>query len=128
MNQPLIKVGFVICALGLVVLAVTVKSFSSLCKNNIIKSSDSPDKFWKVVLFERDCGATTDYSSQVSLLSAGATLEDEAGNIFIAESRSEGYALTWTDTKSILISGIKGEIFKQELSKNGISIRYQSAP
>jgi len=34
-----------------------------LCANTPIENIASPDKNWKVILFERDCGATTDFSS-----------------------------------------------------------------
>jgi len=55
------------------------------CGNQVVDEQLSPDGKHRVVLFQRDCGAVTDYSTQVSVLSAGQKLPDLAGNTFVAE-------------------------------------------
>ncbi len=38
------------------------------------------------MVFERDCGATTSFSTQVSIIGAGEVLPNAAGNLFAADS------------------------------------------
>lgn len=56
----------------------------SACVNTIVESVPSPDDAWTAVLFERNCGATTSFTSQVSVLRSGRALPDSAGNAFVA--------------------------------------------
>ncbi len=56
------------------------------CANTVIAESLSPDSEWKAVLFERSCGATTGYSTQVSLIRSRSDLEND-GALFRFESR-----------------------------------------
>jgi hypothetical protein len=60
--------------------------FDSLCGNTVLKSLSSPDGKLKAVVFERDCGATTGFSTQLSVLGAGDPLPNDEGNIFIADT------------------------------------------
>ena len=64
---------------------LVINSLSQLCTNLEIETAISPDGQLKAVAFARDCGASTDYSTQISLLSSDDKLENEAGNLFIAD-------------------------------------------
>jgi len=60
-------------------------------------------------MFERDCGATTDFSTQVSILGSKDSLPDEAGNIFIADSNHGAIThlkieIRWSSPKQLVIS------------------------
>jgi hypothetical protein len=57
----------------------------SACANAEIETQLSPDGEKKAVIFERDCGATTGFSTQVSILEARTSLPDESGNVFVAD-------------------------------------------
>ncbi|HEY4164656.1 MAG TPA: hypothetical protein VGM59_16435 [Dongiaceae bacterium] len=70
-------------------------SFDDICGNKIVATAFSPDRAVKAVLFERDCGATTGFSSQVSVLEGGATLPDDGGNVFIANESEGGESTSW---------------------------------
>lgn len=56
------------------------------CASTVVSESWSPSGRLVVVVFERDCGATTSYSTQVSVLSKGEQLASGAGNVFICDS------------------------------------------
>jgi len=80
---------------GLLILAIfTVGGFwmiltytaDSMCDNQIISSTELRELNMNVVVFQRDCGATTGYSTQISLLEVGAELPNESGNIFTADT------------------------------------------
>ena len=73
----------------LVVIAFGVflyQMFAKACGNEILREFVSPDNSKKVVVFERDCGATTDFSTQASLLGISEKLPDEGGNVFSADT------------------------------------------
>lgn len=57
-----------------------------MCGNQILSSARLPEANVNVVVFERDCGATTGFSTQVSLIKEGEKLPNEPGNIFVADT------------------------------------------
>ncbi|HEX5433459.1 MAG TPA: hypothetical protein VFY05_04425 [Candidatus Angelobacter sp.] len=64
-----------------------VHSLPDPCNNEVGEEILSPDNEWKAVIFERDCGATTDFSTQISLVKGNRSLlHDSSGNIFTADS------------------------------------------
>lgn len=56
------------------------------CRNEVLKELASPSGKMKAVIFQRDCGATTGFSTQVSVLSKDEKLPDEGGNVFVADT------------------------------------------
>ena len=61
------------------------------CDNEILQESiyPSPNPLVKAVVFVRNCGATTDWSVQVSILPASRELSGaDIGNVFIASQGS----------------------------------------
>lgn len=74
-------------ALGMVaVVAISDFSVSGECRNESVSELNAPGNAVKFVVFQRDCGVTTGFSTQVSLLKVGETLKNEGGNIFIADT------------------------------------------
>jgi hypothetical protein len=39
-----------------------------MCRNDLAAESVSPDKQYKAVIFKRDCGTTTGFNTQISIL------------------------------------------------------------
>ncbi len=100
--------------------------FSNMCENTVISSVASPDNQWQAVLFERSCGATTGFTSQVSIIESDVKLPNgDAGNIYISEGYPKGYLLTWESEKILKITGGSGEIYKNEKMHKGVSISYE---
>lgn len=83
---------------------------AELCGNTVMKTIRSPDGAVDAVLFQRDCGATTGYSEQVSLVPAGAGLPNEGGNVFVADGdhgtapKGPELTLSWQDDGALLIT------------------------
>jgi hypothetical protein len=115
---------------------ISYSSFAdNMCGNKIIRTEFSPDKKNKIVIFLRDCGATTDFSTQVSILKVDKKLENESGNIFSADSE-RGKAKTdennivaikskWINNNKVIITYDKNvRIFKSENSLDEIVIEY----
>jgi hypothetical protein len=63
-------------------------SSSGMCANVEQERLAAPDSLMDLVVFERDCGATTNWSTQVSIVKRGQALRDEPGNLFISEDRA----------------------------------------
>jgi hypothetical protein len=47
---------------------LSTEACSDLCGNRVIETALAPDGKTKALVFERDCGATTDFSTHVSIL------------------------------------------------------------
>ena len=80
--------------------------FNGMCGNEIFQEVYSPDNKYKAVVFQRDCGATTGFSTHISILRASAKLTDEAGNIFIMDGHP-GWAnikINWETNRLVSIS------------------------
>lgn len=56
------------------------------CSNTIVAEVPSPSGEMRAVVFERDCGATTGLSAQVSLLRRGERLSNTGGNALAVDS------------------------------------------
>lgn len=77
--------GQIAFSLGL--LAATLPAggcFLDTCENTLVRSLPSPDGRQQAVLFERSCGTTTGFSTQVSILAIGAKPKGP-GNVFSAD-------------------------------------------
>jgi hypothetical protein len=96
------------------------------CENEIIKELVSPDGINKVVIFSRNCGATTGYSCQASILPAGDLLPGDRGNAFIFDT--PGAEVSWLDSKtlSVLVRD-SARASKREVAVCGIKLVYQAA-
>jgi hypothetical protein len=123
-------------ALGLLLASF---SCSSPCQNEIIIQALSPSGRQKAIVFQRDCGATTGFSTQVSILGSNESLPNASGNAFTSDS-DHGKAVSgrgggpivfvrWLSESEIEISyDSKARIFSKESSANSVKIRYSSLP
>ncbi len=111
---------------------------TGLCANKVYKEVYSPNNKIKAVLFSRDCGATTDFSTQISIMYQYESLKNnESGNLFISDS-DHGKAprgitggspvkIDWITDDSIHITyHSDARIFKRNIKWRGIKIGYSS--
>lgn len=94
------------CCLSLAAVALTG---CSLCGNSVIADIPSPKGNRRAVVFERDCGATTGFSTQVSVLARGRTLGNQAGNAFCADDNHRAVPLTSGNVLPIRLSWISDD-------------------
>jgi hypothetical protein len=104
------------------------------CGNQVLQTIYSPDRKQKAVVFERDCGATTDFSTQISILPAGGRFSAGAGNAFVADT-DHGRApagpgggpkveVTWDGSTRLLIKRHpEARIFLARRRVEGVRIR-----
>jgi len=109
----------------------------SACKNSIIQELQSPNNIYKIVIFSRDCGATTGVSTQVSILKKNKNIKNKSGNICVADTdhdKAPSGPGGGPDIKAIWLGDNLVEIelheyarvFKQEREYDGITIKYKS--
>ena len=56
------------------------------CANEVLAEMPAPNHRTRAIVFQRSCGATTAFSTQVSLLSGSRPLPNDGGNVFIADT------------------------------------------
>lgn len=107
---------------------------ASQCGNEMISDVASPTGAWHAAVFERDCGATTGFSTQVSILPKGQR-PTGSGNAFVADgnhgrapaSVAGGPAVVahWLSDRQLeLRYHPRVRIFRQAPALGGVTIRY----
>lgn len=108
---------------------------SDTCENSVAARVVSPDGQREAVMFQRDCGATTGYSTQISVLDNGETpagggnafrADDNHGVAAVGEWQGPWADMRWVAPDRLLIRyASKSRIFEQAAEVNGIVINYQ---
>lgn len=92
-----------------IILGVTVAALlsgcDSVCENEILQTIGSPSGAKKAIVFSRNCGATSGFNTQVSVLPAGDSLTDESGNAFVAAATLP-VEVKWISDSSLQIAKI----------------------
>ena len=108
---------------------------SDSCDTTPVKSSKAPDGFHTAVIFQRDCGATTDFSTQISVLKEGYGLSG-SGNAFVADA-DHGAATTgdwggpwaeieWVASDHLVVRyALNSRIFELDEQVSGVRISYE---
>ena len=129
---------------GLVLLAGHVACVDP-CGNDVLTEARSPDGRLKAVVFQRDCGATTGFSTQVSVIPSGESLltaptwlrSTEGGNVFVADT-NHGKApsgpgggpvvkVEWLDATHLRITrDNRARVFKSAASIHGVNVTLAS--
>lgn len=103
-----------------------------LCRVEIAQQHFSPNKEFKAVIYQYDCGATTPFTTNVSVLAADEAIEYELGNVFSAQYGSvKGdwhgpfAELKWENNNTIQLSYVNdAEISQKVNSLADITIKY----
>ena len=110
-----------------VVLAVAGLGCAPHCGNEILQEELRPGGPYRAVLFIRSCGATTGYSTHVSILGVKKLSSASTGNVLIIESGGPSDPMakvSWLDRNTLKILHQTEQVFRKEASWNGISIVY----
>jgi len=105
--------------------------------NTPVREVPSPSGKYKAVVFERSAGATTSFSTQISIIRSSGKLKNEPGNIFIADcdhgkapSASWGgpeVRVKWIDDDTLSIThNSEARIFKSEKKYLTCKMKYFS--
>jgi len=94
------------------------------CGNDNLVETVCPNGQLKAVTFRRDCGATTSYSTHVSILLASRKLPNEPGNVFTAD-HEPSITLHWIDDHHLSVTGETETHFLHLTEFRGVTITYQ---
>jgi len=108
------------------------------CENSVLQDIPSPDGRRHAVIFERSCGATTGFSTQVSVVPSVRDARGP-GNVFTADtdhgkapSGPGGgpiVAARWIDRRTLEIRyDSEARVFHHERRHDDTDIRYVAAP
>jgi hypothetical protein len=123
--------------IGLVAATIVPRFIGSACNNSIIQELKNPNNIYKIVIFSRDCGATTGFSTQVSIIKNNKRIKSKPGNICVADtdhgkapSGSDGGPIIkaiWLEENLVEIElHEKSRVFKQEREYNRVTIKYNT--
>ena len=94
------------------------------CGNEISQTVVSPSRTLKAVVFNRNCGATTGFNTQVSIISATGTLPDSGGNTLVLDG-SVPLQVQWRSDSALHLTGLgSAKVFKQGTSVGAVSVTY----
>jgi len=108
-----------------------------MCGNQIVTEQVSPNKKYKAVVYVRDCGATTGFSTQVSILRNNKKLrDDESGNVLTLSDHYYGQyknyyggaevKVMWiTNNKLLVHFDSKAEAGIKKNKIDGIEVAYE---
>jgi hypothetical protein len=108
-----------------------------MCGVSVVRRVASPDGRLEAVLFERNCGATTDFATNLSVVSAGSKIKNDVGNLLTADS-DDGHALLdsghvihvsieWIRSDSLVVRyDRRARVFRQTGSAHGVSVSYST--
>lgn len=125
MNARIISV---LCVVGV------IAGCSDGCNDKSVTELKSPDSTYVATLFQRDCGATTGFSTQISILKAEESLSG-GGNTFVADDNHGAAAdgrwggplatMRWTGTRKLAIHYAAGSrLFLRRAEVSGVAISY----
>ena len=139
MRQGPIILAIVVGTMGLMT-AIYMFTFhfdlgEGLCGNTEVNRLASPDGTREAVLFERSCGATTDFSSQVSIVARGESIGRNSGNALIVDT-DHGAAsagpwggplveMLWTGNENLTLRySPKAAVYASPQLAGGVRIRH----
>ena len=108
---------------------------NDMCANEPLWELPSPDGKVRAVVFQRDCGATTGLSTQISVIRVGEALPNRGGNLFVADT-DHGRApagvgggpevrVTWIGDRALRISHHRdARVFRADRAASGVAAEY----
>jgi hypothetical protein len=114
---------------------IALSGCSDGCKNSRICRVDAPDGLNSAVMFQRDCGATTGFTTQISVVRQGSD-PTGGGNTFRADddhgaATSGDWGGPWAEIRWLAPDHLliryadKSRVFEQQAEVAGVKISYQ---
>lgn len=135
---PLLGIALLVLAIAGGIGYAANSLLAGLCGSTEISRLTAPDGRHDAVLFEHNCGATTDFATHVSVLPASAPLGDDAGNAFMAEAGDSAprapwggpmVEVTWQPDGTLMIRyDALAEVFHIAKRVEGVPIRAEALP
>jgi hypothetical protein len=95
----------------------------TLCGNQVIEQQKNNIDSYDYVIFKRDCGATTEFSYQLSIIKHRGNLGNDSGNIYIHDNP---FTAEWINKNTLRINGTTINGYKSVKQYKEIKIIYMS--
>jgi hypothetical protein len=118
-----VKRIFISLALALTLLVIGC----NVCSDKFVQRVKSPDGLLTATWYVRNCGATTDFSTIVSIHKTDSSFKDDSDIVFVAKGRG-GLHLAWTTRHQLLIQCLgckRQDIFKEVTKFADIDIMFE---
>jgi hypothetical protein len=127
--------AWLFAAVGAVLIVVGIAAYeifgayheivAGLCGTIIRHVIPAPNATASAVVFERDCGATTNFSTQISIVPTGAVFSAEKHPAFFVVGGRHDLVPRWNGGTEIEIAVPQGEkVYRKESHVNGIEVTY----
>jgi hypothetical protein len=83
----------------------------SHCENDVIRGMPSPDGTKIAFVFRRHCGATTGWSTDVSVIAMRSALRSGPGNVLVVGD-NQAVKVSWLGPRTLLVSGFKEPTYR----------------
>lgn len=85
--------------------AIYVLTADDVCGNYLYRAYPSPDRKLRAVVFKRNCGATTGFSTHISIVKAASGLPNESGSIYTVAGQPKHVApeLRWMSNSELSV-------------------------
>ncbi len=108
------------------------------CSNKIVAEVLSPDAGTMAVVFARDCGATTGFSTHVSVVAAHDHEPEGVGNVFVSDDNHGAAGLRTDNTLDVSVRWLsntrmlirypaRARVFVKNTQVRGVVIDYEPA-
>lgn len=100
----------------------------SPCENDVLQSVPS-GAGKTAIIFSRECGATTGFNTQLSIVDTGDQLPDEPGNALVLGGQKTIRAVRWKNARELAVEIVAdAKTFAKHVRVHGISVSYVSVP
>jgi hypothetical protein len=114
--------------------AVWFATCADPCANRVLSEIPAPNGSKTAFVFERSCGATTGFSTHVSVVNEFGQLGKSAGNVFTADNdhgavKEMTVTVRWVASDRFVIRYPKqARVFKKEAQADGVGVAYETVP
>jgi hypothetical protein len=96
------------------------------CDVTVKRKIPSPHYRRLAVVFEKDCGATTPFNTQVSIAAGTKPFSSDKFPSFLSLRGQHALTVGWLDEETIQIEIPKGaEVFRQDRRADGVAVLYR---
>lgn len=99
-----------------------IKLGDYMCDNNELLRESNEKQDIDLIMYERNCGATTGFSYHLSVIDQGKKQKNTIGNIYISD---EKYDVEWRSNRSIAVKVNGGDEFKKIRRYKDITVYYE---
>lgn len=106
--------------------AVMLMTSCGLCSNQLVRAARSPDGTVEATWYVRNCGATTDFSTMVSVHQPNGSYTDDSNLVFAAKGRYN-LKLSWAGPRELTIDCegcSRKNVFRETIRLGNIDVNF----